>query len=87
MPKFVVQSQVTLNVVDLVEADSIESAREMVLAEKSKEPIESTVTEHLINHVYEVDTFADELSVTFGTSDPRYLAELEKEFVLTSGSN
>ena len=87
MPKFVVQSQVTLNVVDLVEADSIESARELVLAEKSKEPIESTVNEHIIRHAYEVDTFADELSVTFGTTDPRYLAELEKEFVLTSGSN
>ena len=87
MPKFVVQSQVTLNVVDLVEADSIESARELVLAEKSKEPIESTVNEHIVNHIYEVDTFADELSVTFGTTDPRYLAKLEKEFVLTSGSN
>lgn len=82
MPKFEIISEVRITAVDLVEAETLQDAVVLV-KQTSKEPFKSIVEDHEIIQLTEVESFDSAFIDQFGVQDPRYLAELEKEFVLT----
>lgn len=82
MPKFEIISEVRLTTVDIVDAYSLAEAVDLVKT-APKEPLKATVEELEVIRITEIESFDPILTETFGTTDPRYLAELEKEFVLT----
>lgn len=83
MPKFEVISEVRLTTVDLVDAETMQEAVALV-KQTSKEPLKATVENDEVIRITEIESFDPILTEIFETTDPRYLAELEKEFVLTS---
>lgn len=86
MPKFTIESFFTVKTLDIVEASDAESAADLVRSAPLL-PMKQEVVDHEITQIAEVESFDQTIVDAFGVSDPRYIAQIEKEFVLTAGRN
>ena len=86
MPKFTIESFVTVKTLEIVEASDAESAADLVRS-ATLPPMKQEVVDHEITQIHEVESFDQTIVDAFNVSDPRYIAQIEKEFVLTSDRN
>lgn len=86
MPKFTIESFVTVKTLDVVDAIDAESAVDLIRS-ATLLPMKQEIVEYEIAQIAEVESFEQTIVDAFGVSDPRYIAQIEKEFVLTAGRN